>query len=409
MAEIAMEEVYKVYGDGTTAISDLNLGIEDGEFVVLVGPSGCGKTTALRMVAGLETISKGKILIGERVVNDVPPKERDIAMVFQDYALYPHMTVYDNMAFGLKLRKVSKAEIDERVRKAAAILGLEEFLSRKPKALSGGQRQRVAMGRAIVREPQAFLMDEPLSNLDAKLRVQMRSEISRIQDELRVTTLYVTHDQIEAMTMGDRVAVLRKGVLQQADTPQILYEHPENLFVAGFIGSPAMNMVEAELARRDGSLVAEFGGVTLDVPDELASARPDLKRYEGRRVVLGIRPEDMEDSSLVTDTPPTRRIKSRVELRESLGADVLVHFRVSAPPVLTEDVRELAGDVGQEALQAVEQSIQAGSTTFLARLSPRTRAAEGEPIELAVDVRRFHFFDPESGLGIYGSNGSKIS
>jgi multiple sugar transport system ATP-binding protein len=406
MAEILLDDVSKVYGDGTTAISDLNLGIQDGEFVVLVGPSGCGKTTALRMVAGLETISRGKIRIGDRVVNTVPPKERDIAMVFQDYALYPHMTVYDNMAFGLKLRKVSKAEIDQRVRKAAGILGLEEFLARKPKALSGGQRQRVAMGRAIVREPQAFLMDEPLSNLDAKLRVQMRSEIARIQDELQVTTMYVTHDQIEAMTMGDRVAVLRKGVLQQADTPQKLYDHPRNLFVAGFIGSPAMNMVEAALAQRDGGLVAEFGGIGLDVPDEVVSSRPELKGYEGKRVILGIRPEDMEDASLVSDPPPTRRLRSRVELRESLGADVLVHVRVNAPAVLTEDVRELAGDVGQEALQAVEQSIEAGSSTFLARLNPRSRAAEGEPIELAVDVGRFHFFDPETGLGIYGADGS---
>jgi multiple sugar transport system ATP-binding protein len=406
MAEILLDDVSKVYGDGTTAISDLNLGIQDGEFVVLVGPSGCGKTTALRMVAGLETISRGKIRIGDRVVNTVPPKERDIAMVFQDYALYPHMTVYDNMAFGLKLRKVSKSAIDQRVRKAAGILGLEEFLARKPKALSGGQRQRVAMGRAIVREPQAFLMDEPLSNLDAKLRVQMRSEIARIQDELQVTTMYVTHDQIEAMTMGDRVAVLRKGVLQQADTPQKLYDHPRNLFVAGFIGSPAMNMVEAALARRDGGLVAEFGGIGLDVPEEVVSFRPELKGYEGNRVILGIRPEDMEDASLVSDPPPTRRLRSRVELRESLGADVLVHVRVNAPAVLTEDVREIAGDVGQEALQAVEQSIEAGSSTFLARLNPRSRAAEGEPIELAVDVGRFHFFDPETGLGIYGADGS---
>jgi multiple sugar transport system ATP-binding protein len=404
MAEIVMEEVSKVYGDGTTAISDLNLDVQDGEFLVLVGPSGCGKTTALRMVAGLESISQGTIRIGERVVNAVPPKERDIAMVFQNYALYPHMTVYDNMGFGLKLRKLSKQEIDRRVRHAATILGLEEHLSRKPGALSGGQRQRVAMGRAIVREPKAFLMDEPLSNLDAKLRVQMRSEIARIQDELRVTTLYVTHDQVEAMTMGDRVAVIRKGLLQQVDTPQFLYDHPRNLFVAGFIGSPAMNMVEASLSRSDGSAVVEFGGLRLDVPEEVFAARPDLKAFEGKQVILGLRPEDMEDASLVSDAPSTRRIRSTVTLREALGADVLVHFEVEAPPVMTEDVRELATDVGQEALDAVEQLARAGESTFLARLNPRTTAREGEPIEMAVDVRRFHFFDPETGAGIYGDD-----
>jgi multiple sugar transport system ATP-binding protein len=356
------------------------------------------------MVAGLESISQGTIRIGERVVNAVPPKERDIAMVFQNYALYPHMTVYDNMGFGLKLRKLSKQEIERRVRHAATILGLEEHLSRKPGALSGGQRQRVAMGRAIVREPKAFLMDEPLSNLDAKLRVQMRSEIARIQDELRVTTLYVTHDQVEAMTMGDRVAVIRKGLLQQVDTPQFLYDHPRNLFVAGFIGSPAMNMVEASLSRSDGSAVVEFGGLRLDVPEEVFAARPDLKAFEGKQVILGLRPEDMEDASLVSDAPSTRRIRSTVTLREALGADVLVHFEVEAPPVMTEDVRELATDVGQEALDAVEQLARAGESTFLARLNPRTTAQEGEPIEMAVDVRRFHFFDPDTGAGIYGDD-----
>jgi multiple sugar transport system ATP-binding protein len=406
MAEIVMKEVSKVYGDGTKAISDLNLDIEDGEFVVLVGPSGCGKTTALRMVAGLESITGGTISIGDHVVNTVPPKERDIAMVFQNYALYPHMTVYDNMAFGLKLRKLPKDEIDRRVREAAGILGLEEFLSRKPRALSGGQRQRVAMGRAIVREPKAFLMDEPLSNLDAKLRVQMRSEIARIQDELQVTTMYVTHDQVEAMTMGDRVAVIRKGVLQQADTPQFLYDHPRNLFVAGFIGSPAMNMVEADLIRSDGAMFVEYGGARLEVPAKVVDARPDLKAFEGRRVIVGIRPEDMEDASVASDAPPSRRFRSTVILREALGADVLIHFHVAAPPVLTEDARELAGDVGQEALQAVEQLSRAGESTFLARLSPRTGAREGTEIELVVDVDRFHFFDPESGLGIYGGNGT---
>jgi multiple sugar transport system ATP-binding protein len=290
MAEIILEDVWKVYPDGTEAVRELDLNISDGEFMVLVGPSGCGKTTALRMVAGLEAISKGSIKIGERTVNAVPPKDRDIAMVFQDYALYPHMTVYDNMAFGLKIQKVSKQEIDKRVRDAAGILALDDFLDRKPRALSGGQRQRVAMGRAIVRHPHAFLMDEPLSNLDAKLRVQMRSEIARVQHELGVTTMYVTHDQVEAMTMGDRVAVIRKGVLQQADTPQHLYEHPVNLFVAGFIGSPAMNLMEATLSSSNGSMTVELGGFNLPVPGDVMSERPALRKYEGRKVIIGIRP-----------------------------------------------------------------------------------------------------------------------
>src|SRR5687767_11179756 len=401
VAEIVMEDVSKIYPGGAVGISDLNLDIKDGEFIVLVGPSGCGKTTALRMVAGLETITDGTIRIDDRVVNTVPPKERDIAMVFQNYALYPHMTVYDNMAFGLKLRKLPKEEIDRRVRQAASILGLEDFLERKPKALSGGQRHRVAMGRAIVREPKAFLMDEPLSNLDAKLRVQMRSEIARIQHELRVTTLYVTHDQVEAMTMGDRVAVIRKGVLQQADTPQTLYDHPANLFVAGFIGSPAMNMVEADLVRADGSAAVEFGGLRLEVPEEVLGQRPDLRTYEGKRVVLGLRPEDMEDASLVPDAPADRRLSSGVMLREALGADVLVHFMIKAPAVITEDTKELAGDVGQEAVEAAEKGAIAGESEFLARLNPRTEAKKGQPIELVVDVSRLHFFDPETGEGIY--------
>jgi multiple sugar transport system ATP-binding protein len=405
MAEIVMEGVSKVYGEGPGAITDLNLDIQDGEFIVLVGPSGCGKTTALRMVAGLESITEGTIRIGEQVVNTVPPKERDIAMVFQNYALYPHMTVYDNMAFGLKLRKLPKEEIDRRVREAAGILGLDEYLERKPKALSGGQRQRVAMGRAIVREPKAFLMDEPLSNLDAKLRVQMRSEIARIQHELRVTTLYVTHDQVEAMTMGDRVAVIRKGVLQQVDTPQYLYDHPQNLFVAGFIGSPAMNMVEATLSRSNGSGAVEFGGLHLGIPPEVFAARPDLQAYDGKQVIVGLRPEDMEDASLVPEAPADRRIRSEVILREALGADVLAHFTVKAPAVVTEDARELAHDVGQEALQAVEEGARAGETTFLARLNPRTTIGAGQPIELVVDVGRLHFFDPDTGLGIYGGDG----
>ena len=400
MADIVLDDVWKVYGDGTEAVRSLDLDIADGEFMVLVGPSGCGKTTALRMVAGLEVISKGTLRIGDRVVNDVPPKDRDIAMVFQNYALYPHMSVYDNMAFGLKLQKVPKAEIDTRVRDAARILALDELLHRKPKALSGGQRQRVAMGRAIVRHPQAFLMDEPLSNLDAKLRVQMRSEIARIQNDLGVTTIYVTHDQVEAMTMGDRVAVMRKGVLQQVDTPQTLYEHPVNLFVAGFIGSPAMNLVDATVETDGDALVVKVAEFRLPVPPEVVAARPALRGFTGRTIVLGIRPEDMEDASLVSDAPPERRIKATVELRESLGSDVVVHFRLAAPPAMTEDAKELASDVGLEALQMVSQQAAGGESIVLARLNPRTTAVKAEPIELVVDTHRLHFFDPDTGSAI---------
>ncbi|MET1011989.1 MAG: sn-glycerol-3-phosphate ABC transporter ATP-binding protein UgpC, partial [Actinomycetota bacterium] len=408
MAGIVMEDVSKVFADGTTAVSDLSLDIKDEEFIVLVGPSGCGKTTALRMVAGLESITRGTIAIGDQVVNAVPPKERDIAMVFQNYALYPHMSVYDNMAFGLKLRKLPKEEIDRRVRRAAEILGLEEYLQRKPKALSGGQRQRVAMGRAIVREPQAFLMDEPLSNLDAKLRVQMRAEVSRLQSELGVTTIYVTHDQTEAMTMGDRVAVIKKGELQQVDAPQFLYDHPANLFVAGFIGSPAMNMVEADLVREDGGLYTVFGSTRLRVADEVVSERPGIRAYEGHRVIAGIRPENMEDASIMPVIPEDRRMKVDIVLREALGSEVLVHFSVDAPPVLTEDTRELVGEQSGPMAQAsvivqeLEKAAETGTSTFVARLDPRTRAAERQPLELAVDTGRLHFFDPQTGLGIYG-------
>jgi multiple sugar transport system ATP-binding protein len=404
LAEIVLNDVWKVYPDGTEAVRSVDLSIIDGEFIVLVGPSGCGKTTVLRMVAGLEEISKGSVQIGDRVVNDIPPKERDIAMVFQNYALYPHMSVYDNMAFGLKLQKLPKEEIDSRVREAAGILGLADLLARKPAALSGGQRQRVAMGRAIVRKPQAFLMDEPLSNLDAKLRVQMRSEIARIQHDLGVTTIYVTHDQTEAMTMGDRVAVIRKGMLQQVDSPQALYEHPVNLFVAGFIGSPAMNLFDAQLAEADGGLAVEFGGFRLPVPAEVVQERPALRDFAGRTIVLGIRPEDMEDATLVTDAPAERRISSTVDLREALGSDVVVHVTIAAPAAMTDDMRELASDVGQEALEHVERQAAGGTTTILARLNPRTVVNTGDHIELVVDTHRLHFFDPDSGSGIYGAS-----
>jgi multiple sugar transport system ATP-binding protein len=399
LAGVTFDGVGKVYPDGTRAVSDVDLEIRDSEFMVLVGPSGCGKTTALRMVAGLEDISEGVVKIGDRVVNHVPSRDRDIAMVFQSYALYPHLSVYENIAFGLRLRKEKKSEIDNRVQEAARVLGLEPFLKRKPRALSGGQRQRVAMGRAIVRRPQAFLMDEPLSNLDAKLRVQTRAEIARLQNDLGVTTIYVTHDQIEAMTMGDRVAVMRKGELQQVAPPQELYDHPVNLFVGGFIGSPAMNMVEATLARSNGAYAAEAGGQRISLGDETMSARPALKNYDGRKVVLGIRPEDLEDAELASDTPGDRRLHGKVELTEALGSEIMAHFTVDAPPALTEDVKELAQDLGDE--RAVEQRAQQSHTTMVGRFGARSQVKQGETAEVAVDTRALHFFDPETGLGIY--------
>src|SRR5947207_1903311 len=337
MAQVAFDRVSKIYPDGTRAVNEMTLDIEDGEFMVLVGPSGCGKTTALRMVAGLEDISEGQLRIGERIVNHVPSRDRDIAMVFQSYALYPHLSVYENIAFGLRLKKVPKEELDKRVQDAARLLGLVDHLKRKPKALSGGQRQRVAMGRAIVRQPQAFLMDEPLSNLDAKLRVQMRAEIARLQSDLGVTTIYVTHDQTEAITMGDRVAVMRKGELQQVDAPQRLYDRPVNLFVGGFIGSPAMNMVEATLEASNGTLAAAVGSQRLVLGDEKLNAHPALRAYEGRKVVLGVRPESLEDAALLPDTPADRRLSGQVQLREALGSEIMVHFSTDARRAVTED------------------------------------------------------------------------
>ncbi len=407
MARVAFEGIGKVYADGTRAVNDLRLEIADGEFMVLVGPSGCGKTTALRMVAGLEEISEGVLRIGERVVNHVPSRDRDIAMVFQSYALYPHLSVYDNIAFGLKVKKVPKAEIDRRVHEAARILDLEPFLKRKPRALSGGQRQRVAMGRAIVRQPQAFLMDEPLSNLDAKLRVQMRAEIARLQDDLGVTTIYVTHDQVEAMTMGDRVAVMRKGELQQVASPQELYDRPVNLFVGGFIGSPAMNMVEATLERRNGGLAVGVGDRALVLDQEALAKRRALEGYVGRKVVLGIRPEDLEDSALAPETPQDRRLQGQVELTEALGSEVMVHFAVAATPAITEDVRELAQDLGDDrAMQQLDEGASA-KATFVGRFGARSRVRSGDQVEVAVDTRTLHFFDPDTGLGIYDQSTSK--
>jgi multiple sugar transport system ATP-binding protein len=382
----------------------MDLEIRDSEFMVLVGPSGCGKTTALRMVAGLEEISEGTLKIGERVVNDVPPRDRDIAMVFQSYALYPHLTVYDNIAFGLRLRKMPKSEIDQRVKEAARVLDLEQFLDKKPRALSGGQRQRVA----IVRQPQAFLMDEPLSNLDAKLRVQMRAEINQLQDRLGVTTIYVTHDQVEAMTMGDRVAVMRKGELQQVDTPQGLYDRPVNLFVGGFIGSPAMNMIEATLERVDGGLAASIGSQRIVLDEEAISARPGLKAYEGKHVVLGIRPEDIEDAALENDAPSERRLKGEVALTEALGAELIVYVNTDAKPAVTEDVKELARDAGavEPAAAAIGDSEGAA---IVGRFGARSRVRPGDPVEVAVDTRALHFFDPDSGLGIYDGTEKEVS
>jgi multiple sugar transport system ATP-binding protein len=395
MAEITLDKLTKIYGDGTRAVSDLDLEIGDGEFVVLVGPSGCGKTSALRMVAGLEPITAGRVVIGGEVVNKLPPKDRDIAMIFQNYALYPHMSAFDNMAFGLKLRGMKKERRGERVNGAAKTLGLNEVLPKKPRTLSGGQRQRVAMGRAIVREPRAFLMDEPLSNLDAKLRVEMRAEIARLQRELNVTTIYVTHDQVEAMTLGDRVAIMRDGVLQQVAKPQELYDRPRNLFVAEFIGSPAMNLVGVDLARSDGRFAAMFGDDTLEVGERVLARRPGLAAFEGKRLILGVRPEDLQDEAFATDdASPGRRLSAQVDIREDMGSEVFIHFEVAGKPVRGEDVKAA---VGEEAIEVAE----AKGNVWVARVDRDTSAQEGSNIELVVDTTRLHFFDPESGEAIY--------
>jgi multiple sugar transport system ATP-binding protein len=405
VAEVEFSDVAKVFPDGTRAVSDLNLGTRDGEFMVLVGPSGCGKTTALRMVAGLEDISEGEIKIGDRVVNQVPSRDRDIAMVFQSYALYPHLSVYDNIAFSLRLRKEKKGEIDKRVREAARILDLEPFLDRKPRALSGGQRQRVAMGRAIVRQPAAFLMDEPLSNLDAKLRVQMRAEISRLQRNLGTTTIYVTHDQVEAMTMGDRVAVMRKGELQQVAPPQDLYDRPVNLFVGGFIGSPAMNLLEARLERANGGMAAVLGSQRITIDDTSLAERPGLKDYEGRQIVVGIRPEQLEDAEIARDIPSDRRLRGDVELREALGSELMVHVRIDTPPALTEDVQELAEDAGTTAEELGGGDKQ--QALVVGRFGPDSKVREDTTAEIAVDTRSLHFFDTDTGMAIYDERDTK--
>jgi multiple sugar transport system ATP-binding protein len=398
VSAIALNGLGKVYADGTRAVDDLNLEIQDGEFLVLVGPSGCGKTTALRIIAGLEDVSEGTVRIGDKVVNRVPSRDRDVAMVFQSYALYPHLNVFDNIAFGLTLRKLPKAEIKRRVDEVAKVLELSEHLQRKPKNLSGGQRQRVAMGRAIVREPQAFLMDEPLSNLDAKLRVQMRAQIARIQRDLGVTTVYVTHDQTEAMTLGDRVAVMRRGVLQQVGPPQELYDRPVNLFVAGFIGSPGMNVLSGRLELDDdGNYWTVLDTERLRLPESVLFERPALKGFAGRDVIVGIRPEDMEDAELA-GAEEGYTLTSVADLVEAMGSDVLVHFPVQVRPARTAETEELADEGFTVALpEATRQDV----TTLVGRFSPRTRVFEGQPVTVRVDTARLHFFDPESGSSIW--------
>jgi multiple sugar transport system ATP-binding protein len=400
MATVSFSGVGKVYRDGTRALTDFDLDVTDGEFMVFVGPSGCGKTTALRMVAGLEAISEGEIQIGERVVNGLHPRKRDVAMVFQNYALYPHMTVYKNIAFSLKVRKTAPDEIRRRVEEAARILGLQDELGRKPAQLSGGQRQRVAMGRAIVRNPQVFLMDEPLSNLDAKLRVQMRGEIARIQHELGATTVYVTHDQVEAMTMGDRVAVLRRGRLQQVDPPQHLYERPANLFVASFIGSPEMNLVEAGLERGEGGLVCRVAGQPLHVPTELLRSRPGLEAYAGKTVGLGIRPEQLEDAALAGQAPAGQRLRGKVVTVELLGSELLAHVEIEAAPVTTQEVREVLEDVDRSRVADLESEARAHRTVVIGRFGIGSGVRPGEEIEMHVDTSRLYFFDLESEQAI---------
>ncbi len=384
MATIGMERINKVYMNGFHAVHDLSLTVDEGEFMVLVGPSGCGKTTVLRMIAGLEDISSGELRFGEKLVNNLEPKERDIAMVFQNYALYPHMTVAQNIAFSLKLRKMPKGEIRQKVEEAANILGLTEWLDRKPKELSGGQRQRVAMGRALVREPSVFLMDEPLSNLDAKLRVKMRTEVRRIQERLGVATVYVTHDQTEAMTMGDRVAVLKDGALLQVDTPQALYDRPVNQFVGAFIGSPAMNLYQAEMANRGRSL--KLGSQVLTLPDTILVARPALSTYSGKQLTVGIRPEDLSARPHLSTSGNTLRCE--ITLVEALGSELMVHFTIDANLIQVEQVN------------SQEQDILSDKNEGVARLDPSVPVKAGDKLTLEVKLERLHFFDP-TGNAIY--------
>jgi len=398
VAGVAFDHVRKVYDDGTVAVHDLSLAIPDGEFIVLVGPSGCGKTTALRMVAGLELITEGEIRIGDRVVNGLPPRDRDVAMVFQNYALYPHKTVYENLSFPLKLRKLSRRDVDARVRQIARVLELEEQLPRKPGQLSGGQRQRVAMGRAMIREPYAYLMDEPLSNLDAKLRTQMRAEIGLLHKELGVTTIYVTHDQVEAMTLGERVAVMRRGELQQVATPQELYNTPANLFVAGFIGSPAMNFFLGRVSTEaDGPWVSFGDGQRLAVDGRERSLAPALEGMDGKELIVGVRPEHLQDAALASGAPANRRLKGLVKLRELLGSEVVVHFEVQAAPVVTDAVLEIAEDVDESTLSELDHRRQERRTHFVGRFGVDSPTKDGETAEIAVAGGALRFFDLESG------------
>lgn len=368
MAKVVLENVSKHFGD-VIAVNNASLEIQDEEFIVLVGPSGCGKSTLLRMVAGLEEVTSGSIYIGDRLVNDVAPKDRDIAMVFQNYALYPHMDVYNNMAFGLKLRKFPKAEIDRRVREAAAILGIEDLLHRKPRQLSGGQRQRVAVGRAIVREPAAFLMDEPLSNLDAKLRVQMRAELGQLHNRLRTTTIYVTHDQVEAMTMGDRIVVLKDGIIQQVGAPLEIYENPDNVFVGGFIGSPAMNFMSGVLVREGDDYVVNCDAFRIKVPEEKLQKSPAIKEFVDKPIILGIRPEDIADAQLLPESERTQAITAMVAVTEPMGAEVYVHFT-------------------------------AGEHKFIGRLEAETKARAGQQHQIVFDLDKMHLFDAETEMAI---------
>ena len=399
MANIGFRQLTKAFPGGVKAVDSLDLDIADGEFMVVVGPSGSGKTTVLRIAAGLEEATSGEVWIGDELVNDVPPMDRDIAMVFQSYALYPHMTVYENMAFGLKLHGMKKREIEPRVRSTAAMLAIDDLLKRKPGQLSGGQRQRVAMGRAIVREPAAFLMDEPLSNLDAKLRVEMRAYLATLHQRLKTTTLYVTHDQTEAMTMGDRVAVMHDGHLQQVDVPQVLYEHPVNAFVAGFIGSPSMNLVHSQLMERDGGLYAAFGPASLRIPDSVLETRPALRGYAGKAVIAGIRPEDIEDAALAA-SPNGATLDVEISLAEPMGAEVIAHFPIAAQPLVAPTTQAL--ERGEDEAHEVAASLTllatdaSGEALITARMSPRCGARSGEPLRIVLDAERMHFFDPDT-------------
>ena len=401
MAEVTLEDVSKVYGEEVVAVRDMSLDIEDGEFVVFVGPSGCGKSTALRMIAGLEDVTRGKVFIGDKLVNDLPPRERDVAMVFQNYALYPHMNFRENMGFALKLKKLNKDEIERRVEETARILSIERFLDRKPKALSGGQRQRVALGRAIVREPNAFLMDEPLSNLDAKLRVQMRTEIGKLHGRIGTTTIYVTHDQTEAMTMADRIVLLKEGVVQQVATPQEMYDKPKNVFVAGFVGSPAMNFIRALLEKENGGLAAVFGNVRASLSKETVRRARDVERFVGREVILGIRPEDLEDAGRAENVRGSSTLEVDPQRIESTGSAKYVYFAldrglVARTPSLDMDERVGRDDEPPEEL-------------LVARVSPESEARRGHPVRLIIDPPKVHLFDPETEDSILSGEAAAAS